>query len=144
MVKKTSLWSGRCSPGHAAVVTDPTVLLLVVAAAGLARVHVTVQTLTFAVDQELKWLQAADAERIRRALLRTQQLPFGPFFLDSGLQLAGRQVTGEQALRGGCYRGPPPPVSKCNLIIIFFFMLSFVLYLTAQPSERTVCSSDFM
>lgn len=97
MVKKTSLWSGRCSPGHAAVVAHPTVLLLVVAAAGLARVHVTVQTLTFAVDQELKWLQAADAERIRRALLRTQQLPFGPFFLDPGLQLAGRQVTGEHA-----------------------------------------------
>lgn len=60
-------------------------LLLVVAAAGLAGVHVTVQTLTFAVDQELEGLQAADAERVRQAVLRTQQLPLGPFLLDFGL-----------------------------------------------------------
>lgn len=56
--------SGRSSPGHAAVVTNPAVLLLVVAAAGLAGVHATVQTLAFAVDQELEGLQAADAERV--------------------------------------------------------------------------------
>lgn len=56
--------SGRSSPGHAAVVTHPAVLLLVVAAAGLAGEHATVQTLTFAVDQELERLQTADAERV--------------------------------------------------------------------------------
>lgn len=50
------------SPGHAAVVTHPAVFLLVVAAAGLAGVHVAVQALALAVDQELEGLQAADAE----------------------------------------------------------------------------------
>lgn len=44
------------SPVHAAVVAHPAVLLLVVAAAGLAGVHATVQTLAFAVDQELEGL----------------------------------------------------------------------------------------
>lgn len=48
--------SRRSSPGHAAVVTHPAVLLFVVAAAGLAGEHATVQTLTFAVDQELERL----------------------------------------------------------------------------------------
>lgn len=85
MSNQRGVWRGSSSPGHAAVVTNPAVLLLVVAAARLARVHVAVQTLTFAVDQELKWLQAADAERVRQAVLRTQQLPFRPFFLDFGL-----------------------------------------------------------
>lgn len=77
--------SGRASPGHAAVVTNPAVLLLVVAAAGLAGEHVTVQTLTFAVDQELEGLQAADAERVRQAVLRAQQLPLGALLLDFSL-----------------------------------------------------------
>lgn len=49
--------------------------LLVIAAAGLAGVHAAVQTLTFAVDQELKGLQAADTERVGQPVLRTQKLP---------------------------------------------------------------------
>lgn len=62
------------SPGHAAVVTHPAVFLLVVAAAGFAGEHVAVQTLTLTVDQELKGLQATDAERVGQQALRTQQL----------------------------------------------------------------------
>lgn len=50
------------SPGHAAVVTHPAVLLLVVTAAGLTGEHVAVQTLAFAVDQKLEGLKAADAQ----------------------------------------------------------------------------------
>lgn len=64
------------SPVHAAVVTHPAVLLLVVAAAGLAGVHATVQTLAFAVDQELEGLQAADTKRVGQVALRAQQLSF--------------------------------------------------------------------
>lgn len=58
------LLSLSVSPGHAAVVTHPAVLLLVVAAAGLAGEHAAVQALPLAVDQELEGLQAADAERV--------------------------------------------------------------------------------
>ena len=64
--------TGGVSPGHAAVVTHPAVLLLVVAAAGLAGVHVTVQTLTFTVDQELEGLQAADTKRVGHFVLGAQ------------------------------------------------------------------------
>lgn len=87
MLACTGSWlAGRCalgespappaggSPGHAAVVTHPAVLLLIVAAAGLAGVHVAVQALTLAVDQKLEGLQAADAERVGQLVLRTQQL----------------------------------------------------------------------
>lgn len=52
------------SPGHATVVTHPAVFLLVVTAAGFAGEHVTIQTLTSAVEKELKWLQAANAQRV--------------------------------------------------------------------------------
>lgn len=83
------LWAA--SPGHAAVVAHPAVLLLVVAAAGLAGEHVTVQTLTLAVDQELEWLQAADAEGVRQLALRTQQLALRVLLLDLSLQLSGKQ-----------------------------------------------------
>lgn len=79
------------SPGHAAVVTHPAVLLLVVAAAGLAGVHVTVQTLTLAVDQELEGLQATDAEGVRQLALRTQQLALRVLLLNFSLQLSGKQ-----------------------------------------------------
>lgn len=76
------------SPGHAAVVTHPAVFLLVVAAAGFAGEHVTVQTLTFTVDQELKGLQAADAERVGQEALRAQQLSLRVLLLDLGLQFS--------------------------------------------------------
>ena len=75
------------SPGHAAVVTHPAMLLLVVAAAGLAGEHVTVQTLTFTVDQELKGLQAADAQRVGHLTLGTQQLSLRVLLLDPSLQV---------------------------------------------------------
>lgn len=78
------------SPGHAAVVTHPAVLLLVVAAAGLAGVHAAVQTLTFTVDQELKGLQAADAVRVRQFTLSTQQLSLCILLLDFSLQITAR------------------------------------------------------
>lgn len=80
------------SPGHAAVVTNPAVLLLVVAAAGLAGVHATVQTLTFVVDQEPEGLQAADAEGVGRAVLGAQQLPLGALLQDPALQLPGNRT----------------------------------------------------
>lgn len=79
------------SPGHAAVVTHPAVLLLVVAAAGLAAVHVAVQTLTLAVDQELKGLQAADAQRVGQLVLRAQQLSLRILLLDFSLQITGKR-----------------------------------------------------
>lgn len=81
------------SPGHAAVVTHPAVLLLVVAAAGLAGEHATVQTLALAAHQELEGLQAADAERVGRSALRAQQLPLRVLLLDLGLQLTETRGT---------------------------------------------------
>lgn len=63
-------------------------LLLVVAAAGLADEHATVQTLAFAVDQELEGLQAADAQRAARVVLRSQQLSLCVLFLNLSLQLS--------------------------------------------------------
>lgn len=76
------------SPGHAAVVAHPAVLLLVVAAAGLAGVHPAVQALPLAVHQELEGLQAADAVGVGQAGLGAQQLPLVVLLLDLGLQLA--------------------------------------------------------
>ena len=76
------------SPGHAAVVTHPAVLLLVVAAAGLAGVKVTVQTLTLTVHQELKGLQAADTVRVRQLALTAQQLLLRVLLLDLCLQIS--------------------------------------------------------
>lgn len=61
-------------PGHVAGITHPAMLLLVVAAAGLAGEHEAVQTLALAVDQELEGLQAADAVRVRQLGLGAQQL----------------------------------------------------------------------
>ena len=78
------------SPGHAAVVTHPAVLLLVVAAAGLAGEHVAVQTLTLTVDQKLEGLQAADAERVRQLTLRAQQLSLRTLLLDFSLQITAQ------------------------------------------------------
>lgn len=46
--------------------------LLVVAAARLANVQLTVQTLTLAVDQELEGVETVDAERLRHAGLIAQ------------------------------------------------------------------------
>lgn len=74
-------------PGHATGVTHPAQLLLVVEAAGLADVELTVQTLTLAVDQELERLQTADAVRVGQARLVAQQLSLGVFSFDLGLKL---------------------------------------------------------
>lgn len=63
-------------------------LLLVVAAAGLAGEHATVETLSLAVHQELEGLQAADAQRVGQFTLRPQQLLLRVLFLDLGLQVA--------------------------------------------------------
>lgn len=62
-------------------------LLLVVAAAGLAGVHVTVQTLALAVDQKLEGLQAADAQRVGHIFLSSQQLSLCVLLLDLTLQI---------------------------------------------------------
>lgn len=83
------------SPGHAAVVAHPAVLFLVVAAAGLADEHVTVQTLAFAVDQELEGLQAADTQRAAQVVLRSQQLSLRVLLLDLSLQLSATTTTDE-------------------------------------------------
>ena len=77
------------SPGHAAVVAHPAVLLLVVAAAPLARVQLAVQTLALVVDEELEGLQAADAVGVAQVGLGAQQLPLGVLLLDLSLQLPG-------------------------------------------------------
>lgn len=87
-------------------------LLLVVAAAGFAGEHVTVDTLAFAVDQELEGLKAADAQRVGQTVLRTQQLPLGPFFLDFGLQLTGRHVQRRSKVKGG--RPWIPAILRCG------------------------------
>jgi len=88
------------SPGHPAVVAHPAVLLLVVAAAGLAGVQLAVQTLPLAVDQELEGLEAADAMGVGQVGLVPQQLLLVVLLLDLGLQLAAveneeRQSDGE-------------------------------------------------
>lgn len=86
---------GHVSPGHAAVVTHPAVLLLVVATAGLADVHVTVQALTFAVDQELEWLQAADTEGVGQVTLGAKQILLCVLLLYLSLQLSATTTTEE-------------------------------------------------
>lgn len=53
-------------PGHATWVTHPAMLFLVIAAAGLAGEEFAVQTLAFAVHQELKGLQTANAMTVRQ------------------------------------------------------------------------------
>lgn len=59
-------------------------LLLVIAAAGLAGEHAAVQALPLAVDQELERLQTADAQRVGQLLLRAEQLPLGVLLFDPG------------------------------------------------------------
>lgn len=68
-------------------ITQPAVLLHVVAAAGLADVELAVQALALAVDQELERLETADAVRLRQTGLAPQQLPLGVFSLNLGLKL---------------------------------------------------------
>ncbi len=92
------------SPGHAAVVTHPAVLLLVVAAAGLAGVHAAVQTLTFTVDQELEGPQAADAVRVGQLTLRTQQLSLRVLLLDFSLQITAKTKYTTHDVLGGIHR----------------------------------------
>lgn len=67
-------------------------LLLVVAAAGLAGVHAAVQTLALAVDQELEGLQAADAHRVGHVALRAQQLSLRVLLLNLILQITAKDV----------------------------------------------------
>lgn len=76
-------------PGHAAGVTYPAQLLLVVAAAGLAGEQLAVETLALAVDQELERLEAADAVRLRQAALPAQKLYLTVLLLNLSLQFTG-------------------------------------------------------
>lgn len=46
----------RFIPAHATRVTDPSMILLAVATAGLAGIQLAVETLALAVHQELEWL----------------------------------------------------------------------------------------
>ena len=69
------------SPGHVAGVAYPSVLLLVVAAAGFAGVQLAVQTLALAVNKELEGLQAADAVGLCQAGPSAQQLSLGVLLL---------------------------------------------------------------
>lgn len=89
------------SPGHAAGVTHPAMLLFVVAAAALAGVELTVQTLAFAVDQEFERLQAADAVGVRQVGLGAQQLTFGVLFVNLCLQLSATKIY-ESAINSIC------------------------------------------
>lgn len=69
-------------PGHVTGVAHPAVLLVVVAAAGLADVELAVQTLAPGVEQELEGLQTPDAVGLGQAGLAAQQLSLGVFFFD--------------------------------------------------------------
>lgn len=75
-------------------VAHPSVLLVVVAAAGLAGVELAVETLAPGVEQELEGLQTPDAVRLGQAGLVAQQLPLGVFSFDFGLQLPGKEKFG--------------------------------------------------
>lgn len=75
-------------------VAHPAVLLVVVAAAGLAGVELAVETLAPGVEQELEGLQTSDAVRLGQAGLVAQQLPLGVFSFDFGLQLPGKEKFG--------------------------------------------------
>lgn len=72
-------------PGHATGIAHPTLLLLVVATAGLADVELAVKALTLAVHQELEGLETTNTVRLRQAALVSQQLPFSVFPLNLGL-----------------------------------------------------------
>lgn len=69
-------------PGHVTGVAHPAVLLVVVAAAGLADVELAVETLAPGVEQELEGLQTSDAVRLSQAGLAAEQLSLGVFSLD--------------------------------------------------------------
>lgn len=66
-------------------VTHPSILLLLVAAAGLADVDLAVQALTLVVEQEFKRLETANAVRLGQAGLAPQQLFLRIFSLNLGL-----------------------------------------------------------
>lgn len=68
-------------------ITHRAILLLVVAAAGLADVQVAVQTLTFAIDQELEGLKTSYTVGLSQAGLVPQQLSLGVLLLNLCLQL---------------------------------------------------------
>lgn len=74
-------------PGEAAGITDPALLLLVVAAAVLAGVEVAVQALPFAVQQELEGLQAVHTVGFIEVGLIRQELPLAALLVDLALQL---------------------------------------------------------
>lgn len=74
-------------PGHVTGVAHPALLLVVVAAAGLADVELAVQTLAPGVEQELEGLQTSDAVRLGQAGLAAEQLSLGVFSLDFVLQV---------------------------------------------------------
>lgn len=63
-------------------VADPAVLLVVVAAAGLADVELAVEALVPGVEQELEGLQTSDAVGLSETGLLAQQLSLGVFSLD--------------------------------------------------------------
>lgn len=69
-------------PGHVTGLAHPAALLVVVAAAGLADVEVTVETLAPGVEQELVGLQTSDAVGLGQSGLVAQQLSLGVFSLD--------------------------------------------------------------
>lgn len=89
-----------CLPGHAAGVTHPAQLLVVVAAAGLAGKQLAVQTLPLAVDQELEGLEAADTVRLGQAALLAQELYLRVLLLNLSLQFTGNQTTN---IHKSCY-----------------------------------------
>ena len=83
-------------PGHATGITHPAQLLLVVAAAGLADVELTVQTLTLGVDQELEGLQTSNTVWLSQAALVSQQLSLGVFFFYLCLQIPEKNKVGHR------------------------------------------------
>lgn len=79
-------------PGQAAGIAHPALLLLVVAAAVLADVEVTVQALPLAVQKELEGLETVDAVGFVEVGLICQELSLAALLVDLPFQLPAENI----------------------------------------------------
>lgn len=79
-------------PGEAAGITDPALLLLVVAAAVLAGVEAAVQALPLAVQQELEGLEAVDTVGFVEVGLIRQELSLVALLVNLAFQLPAENI----------------------------------------------------
>lgn len=79
-------------PGDTAGIADPTLLLLVVAAAVLAGVEAAVQALSLAVQQELEGLEAVDAVGFVEVGLIRQKLSLAALLVNLAFQLPAENI----------------------------------------------------